>query len=60
MRSFSEAAADGNCEHLRPAGLCPDSGHRMQSRTWEGGVGRADKWLRGLWGKQQFDSIASH
>lgn len=43
MRSFSEAAADGNCEHLHPAGLCPESGHRMQSRTSEGGVGKADK-----------------
>lgn len=43
MRSFLEAAADGDGEHLHPAGLCPDSSHGMQSRTLEGGVGKVHK-----------------
>lgn len=48
MRSFSAAAADGNCEHLHSVSLCPDGGQGVKSRTSEGGVGKADEWLWGF------------
>lgn len=60
MRSFSEAAADSNCEHLRPADLCPGKGHGMQSGSSEGGGANADELASGPLMKQRLDCIALH